>query len=121
LIFGIFDFSFLEQVSAQKKLLDQEQTLYTTLLGHWQDSASLAESGVTVNFSTAHISQDFEYENGEINSDPLDTGPPEPKKSRSSLRRKRKSARVSRSRNSADNETGNCLFLQKCKNISSSK
>jgi hypothetical protein len=38
-------------VTAKKKLLDREHTLYKTLLGHWRNTAVLAESELSLNFA----------------------------------------------------------------------
>jgi len=85
-------------VTVQKKLLEREQTLYDTLLGHWKNTPKLAASGLSVNFSTGDIIGDDEDE--ENHSDPdyfegddVSPGPSSRKKSKSSLRKQRKSAK----------------------------
>jgi len=91
-----------EQVAVQKKLLEREQTLYNTLLGQWKDTPKLGSgsTGLTMNFSATDDYQD-NYDEDEMNdSDPDYTegpyfGPgPAPKKSKSMLRRQRKSGKT---------------------------
>ena len=35
----------------QKKLLEREQALYASVLGHWKNSADLAAGGLSIEFS----------------------------------------------------------------------
>jgi len=98
-------------VTVQKKLLDKEQHLYTVLLEHWMNTPKLAASGLSMNFSAEveDCAGDYEDENEENLSDPdysvhddLEPGPSR-KKSKSTLRRHRKSGRIVQKQNQTQN------------------
>jgi len=109
----------IEQVTVQKKLLDKEQSLYNTLLGHWMNTAELAATGLSVNFSAddvnvnknkkehldieVDVADDVDFVENQSDpdysaGDEIDRSPRR-KKSQSSLRRQRQSARSTRNSN----------------------